>query len=374
MKGMPLPHLRAPTGFALLVTVLSSSCGLNNPETPTGPTVSQPTAPLPGTTGSSSGGSTSGTTGSTGGTTGGSSALGAPAIVSPTSGSEVTESRPTLTVHNSTAPAGVAPVYSFQVASDSGFSQIVSQVQDVAEGSNRQTSWRVGAELDSRQYYWRARSQAGSTTSPYSNADFTVKASGSGTGQPAGLIVNDPLTSRSTAGIVNGGQFTSSGWRVTDMSDFIRYEVPSLSSGYVEWENRGLTAQNKASLGYMLFGMWDPSRGPYRENPYRVHLQKLDTQHNKPYIRLRWIANGEEHNVGHNFLDWNPQKTYHWRVEWGPSGGGNEVRVLLDGTAIITRRYDQSYRPKVHYVEFGIAERGESVIDAIYSNVRIGAK
>ena len=369
MKGMPLPHLRAATGgFALLVALAFSGCGLNNPDTPTGPTVAQPTAPLPSTTGSSSSGSTSGTTG-------GSTALGAPAIVSPTPGSEVTESRPTLTVANSTAPAGVAPVYSFQVASDSGFTQVVSQVQDVAEGSTGKTSWRVGTELDSGKYYWRARSQAGSTTSPYSNvADFTLKASGSSTNPPAGLIVNDPLNGGSTAGVVNGGQFTSSGWRVTDMSDFIRYQVPTLSSGYVEWENRGLTPQNKASLGYMLFGMWDPSRGPYRENPFRVHLQKLDTQHNKPYIRLRWIADGEEHNVGHNFLDWNPQRTYLWRIEWGPSGGGNEVQVLLDGTAIITRRYNQSYSPNVHYVEFGIEERGESVIDAIYSNVRIGAK
>lgn len=359
MNGLTFTRPRRAAGAALLVALLSPSCNLNNPQTPTGPTVATPTAPLPPTSGSSGGGSTT---------------LGAPTVVSPAPGAEVTESRPTLTVANSPAPSGATPVYSFQVATDTSFANIVSQVQDVAQGSGGRTSWQVSTELESRQYYWRARAQAGSSTSPYSNsADFTV-ASRPGPGQPAGLIINDPLINRSSVGVVNGGQFTSSGWRVTDLSDFVRYEVPSLSSGYVEWENRGLTSQNRATNGYMLFGMWDPSLGPYRENPFRVHLQKLDTQHNKPYIRLRWIANGEEHNVGHNFLDWNPQRAYRWRIEWGPAGGGNEVQVLLDGAAIITRRYNQSYRPKIHYVELGIEERGESVIDATYSNVRIGSK
>jgi hypothetical protein len=284
----------------------------------------------------------------------------------------VTEGRPTLTLANSTAPSGTTPTYSFQVATDTGFANIVSQRDGVAQGSGGRTSWQVSVDLEAKKHFWRARAAAGSTTSPYSSvADFTVKTS-SGPTAPAGVILSDPLTNGSSTGRVNGGRFISSGWQVTDVRNFIRYEVPPISNGYVEWDNRGLTPTNRDTNGYMLFGMWDPSRGSYRENPFRVHLQKLDTQHNRPHIRLRWIAEGEEHNLGHNFLDWSPQKAYHWRIEWGPSGGANEVRVLLDGAAIMTRRYTQTYRPKVHYVELGIEERGESVLEAIYSNVRIG--
>ena len=162
---------------------------------------------------------------------------------------------------------------------------------------------------------------------------------------------------------------------MTSRGDFIRYVVPTITSGFVEWENVGLQRQNPAPDLYTLFGMWDPSKGPYRENAYRVHIRKLDTQgHNPPYVRLRFISGGEEHNEGYDFLSWNPNQPYRWRVEWGPGGSGNEARVLLDGRVVIRSGYGPVYRPQDHWIEMGVEERAESIVGVVYRNVRIGRR
>ena len=299
----------------------------------------------------------------------------APTPLSPASGGEVGDDRPTLTVGNATASDGSAPTYSFQVAIDSGFNTIAAQTQGVAQNPTGQTSWRVDLVLENRQYFWRARARAGSVDGPYSSVrDFRVSSTASSPPPTAAIVVSDPLTTGHTVGRVAGGRFISQGWQVTSRTDYLRYEVPSISSGFVEWENTGLRTNNPAPDQYMLFGMWDPSSGVYRDNAYRVHLQKLDANHNPPYLRLRWIANGEEHNAGTDIDFWQPGTIYRWRIEWGPGAEGNTVRVFLDGDPVILERYSRTYRPNLHYIELGIAERAESVVGTVYSNVQIGRR
>ena len=185
----------------------------------------------------------------------------------------------------------------------------------------------------------------------------------------------DPLTNGSSVGQVSGGRFTGSGWQVTGRANFIRYVVPTLTSGFVEWENRNLAPSNPARDLFSLMGMWDPSRGDYRENPFRVHVRKLDTNgHNPPYVRLRFISNGDQHDVGFDFLDWVPSRTYRWRLEWGPGGGGNRARVFLDGREIISTGYGPTYRPSQHWIELGIEERAETIVGVIFRNVNIGPR
>lgn len=299
----------------------------------------------------------------------------APTPLSPASGSEVRDDQPTLAVSNATVSDGSVPTYSFQVATDAGFTTLAAQTQGVAQNPSGQTSWRVDLVLENRQYFWRARARAGSVDGAYSPVvDFRVNSTAS-SGQPtASVVVTDPLTNGRTVGRASGGRFISQGWQVTSRTDYLRYEVPSISSGFVEWENTGLRTSNPAPDNYMLFGMWDPLAGVYRDNAYRVHLQKLDTNHNPPYLRLRWIANGEEHNAGADINTWEPGTVYRWRIEWGPGAEGNTVRVFLDDEPVILERYGRAYRPNVHYIELGIAERGESIAGAVYANVRIGRR
>ncbi len=300
----------------------------------------------------------------------------APTIASPEPGSEVTATQPTLTVGNASTQANSSITYTFAVATDSDFAQMVATANGIQQGSNGQTSWKVPEELSPGRYYWRVKARAGLFKSPYSSvADFTVvEAAPTPVPTDGHTEVFDPLTNGMTVGKKRGGRFTPQGWKATDRSDYIRYEVKPVAAGFVEWDNLGLRVNNLANNHFMLFGMWDPSRGDYRVNPFRVHLQKLDTRHLPPYIRLRWISDREEHDEGYNFQNWDPEKTYHWRIEWGPGEGSNVARVLLNGQVIIRQPYYRVYKPEVWWVELGVAERHETVVGAIFANLQIGRR
>jgi hypothetical protein len=295
----------------------------------------------------------------------------APGIVAPNSPSPIGDTQPTLTVTNASVSTGAIPTYSFQVATDQGFTSVVVQTSGVAQGSG-QTAWEVSQALSSGAYFWRARAEAGGTAGPYSGvAQFGILAAGSGPGET--VVVFDDLTDGSTlATDREGGTFTAQGWRVDNNSDFLRYEVPAIDNGYVQWQNVGLTPRGANDASHMLFGMWDPSAGAFRQNPFRVHLQKLwQNPHNPPFIRFRWISQGREEEAGFNFTNWDPGKAYTWRVDWGPSEGAFTARTILDGIEIMTIRYSRPYQPSTHFIELGIQERHESVIDAIYRNLVI---
>jgi hypothetical protein len=254
---------------------------------------------------------------------------------------------------------------------------VAAEITGHPEGAGFETSWRVTTALSNGRYYWRARAASALGPGPYSPiSDFFIGGSTSPSPSPPSPgEIFDPLTNGRSVGQVNGGRFNAAGWQVTNRGDFIRYVVPTITSGFVEWENLGLSRTNPAPDLYTLFGMWDPSKGPYRENPYRVHVRKLDTQgHNPPYVRLRWISGGQEYNEGFDFLAWNPGRAYRWRVEWGPGGGGNEARVLLDGLVVIRARYGPAYQPAEHWIEMGIEERAESIVGVVFRNVSIGRR
>jgi hypothetical protein len=297
----------------------------------------------------------------------------APAHVSPAAGATVDSRNPTLTVSN-VSVSSAAPTYHFQVASDSAFTTLVAEGRGIPQGAS-QTSWQVTTLLENDSYFWRARAEAGGTSGPFSQAsEFRVNAPGFGSDTPIdGLLVYDPLTNGTTVGVRGGGEFTPTGWQVETRSDYIRYAVPTLEAGFVEWNNSNMEDEVPEKQ-WMLFGMWDPSAGGYRENPYRVNLQKLDAGHNSPYFRVRWISNGEQYDFGNDFEEWDLFKTYTLRVEWGPGMGSQIVKVYLDGVEQFSQTYVNIYRPATHWIELGIQERKESIIGVIYSNVKIGVK
>jgi len=297
----------------------------------------------------------------------------APAIVSPAAGATVDSRNPTLTVSNVGGGSG-APTYNFQVANDSAFASLVVEGRGIAQGAS-QTSWQVTTPLENASYFWRVRAEAGSTSGPFSQgAEFSVNAAGFGSDTPInGLLVYDPLTNGMTVGVRGGGEFTPEGWKVKSRSDYIRYGVPTLEAGFVEWDNVGMEDE-VIEKQWMLFGMWDPTRGGYRENDFRVNLQKLDSGHNSPYFRVRWITDGEQYDFGNDFEEWDLFKTYTIRVEWGPGIGSQIVKVYLDGVEQFAQTYDNIYRPATHWIELGVQERKESIVGITYSNLKIGVR
>ena len=308
-----------------------------------------------------------------GGSTSSSVTISAPSIVGPNSSTPTGDTQPTLTVNNASASGGSTPTYTFQVATDSGFANIVVQQSGLSQGSG-QTSWQVSQALANGAYFWRARADVSGTAGPFSaGANLVIAGVGGGAGET--LVVYDSLTDgpgATQATNRSGGSFTDQGWRVNNNGNYLRYSVPTIVNGYVEWQNTGLTPRGANAASHMMFGMWDPTAGDYRENRFRVHVQKLwSNPHNPPFMRLRWISQGRLADAGYGFTGWDPGQTYTFRVDWGPSAGSNTARVFLDGLEIMQVRYNRPYEPNTHFIELGISERGESVIDAVYSNFAV---
>ena len=314
-----------------------------------------------------------------------SGSLSAPIPQSPATGATVSGNDVTLTVANASGGTG-DPTYRFEVASDSAFTSQLAAEEGIGQGSGS-TSWRVpvplrGGPVDETgmaTYYWRARASATGETSSWSQtANLRVQ---EGlflpSPSPSGLIVADPLTNGTSVGEGEGGEWRPQGWMATNAATYIRYEIPTLRSGYVQFDVTNLREPNPHSDKRMLLIMWDPTKGDYTRNPFRVHIQKMDDQTvTYDHLRLRWISRGQERNIGHSFTDWDPQQTYRFRLEWGDFPGIDTqwVRVLMDGDEIMTRNYDFPYAPATHWVELGGAPRNETLEQAIFSNVLIGTR
>src|SRR5262245_8214203 len=86
-----------------------------------------------------------------------------PTPMSPAAGASVrfADQPVTLTVRNAATSGTTALTYTFQVASDSAFAGIVTQKENVTEGSG-QTSITLDRLTGGRTYFWRVRANSGS--------------------------------------------------------------------------------------------------------------------------------------------------------------------------------------------------------------------
>jgi hypothetical protein len=345
----------------LCIVALFISCG--DSRTPTSPTG---TAAAP---------TSSGTTAKSAGPAAENTVLTAPTLQEPAAGEAVQDIQPELVIGNATGGSGVR-TYTFDLALDSAFLQMALTETGVKEGLGGVTKWRVSEPLQSdTKYYWRVRASTPSGAGPYSSvSEFRVRESYLNP-ESGGIVVFDPLTNGSSAGQVMGGRFVDGGWQPQSNSDCIRYQVPTLEQGRIEFTTTNLSTPNPVPGKRILISMWDPTKGEYTTNPFRMHLQKLDESTAKfDDVRLRWISRGEEYNTGISFFDFEPELVYEWRIEWGDFPGINSqhVKVFLDGIEILNRNYAEPYHPKTHWIELGQCQREETLEGAIYSNVRIG--
>ena len=167
-------------GFALGFVVLFGACTLEEEPSPTS---SSPTE-----VGSSEGQPTLATAPSTV----------PPAIVSPESGEEVSSQSPLLTVKNATTDG--EPTYTFQVASDRGFNDIVARAEGIPEGSDGQTSWQIQKKLSAQKHFWRVYADLGTIRLTSMIANFIVprnrNRSSAATGTPSSPMPS-PMVARS---------------------------------------------------------------------------------------------------------------------------------------------------------------------------------
>ncbi|MFQ5792132.1 MAG: hypothetical protein ACE5JI_16805 [Acidobacteriota bacterium] len=328
---------------ALVVAALTAGCGGGGSSSPSGPSIT----------------------------------ISAPTPVSPAAGTVVTSDQPTLTVSNASVSNGSTPTYTFQVATEGGFQSIAAQGSGIAQGADGQTSWQVTAPLEDGRHFWRVRARAANTDGPFSaSVEFTVTALGSG--KPGEeVLLFDPLTDGTSLGDVGGGEFTEEGWKVIASSNFIVYDMPTIETGFLEFDITGVDIRNPTRNARHLFFMWDPSLGSdMTRNRFRVSLQKLDGRSsiNDRWLRLRFISQGKQTDASSTFRGWIPDRTYHIRLEWGREGNVNVCRLFIDDRELMFFQYPKPYIPAIHRIELGAAGRAETPENAVYANVVIGRR
>jgi hypothetical protein len=92
----------------------------------------------------------------------------APIISSPVDNGVVSSLTPAFTVLNATDPDSPSLTYNFDLALDSGFTQIVSSITGIAEGTGT-TSWQIPVTLNENMtYYWRSQADDWIIEGPWS--------------------------------------------------------------------------------------------------------------------------------------------------------------------------------------------------------------
>jgi hypothetical protein len=137
--------------IALAAVVALGACEAAKSSNPTAPTVA---GPIPGV------------------------AITAPKPLEPHAGETLTFSSepPTLLIENA-GSSGVRTIWlQLEVSTDSGFSQVVHQADQITPGENGRTTYRLPEPLGAGfTYYWRSRASDGANTGPYSaTSSFNV--------------------------------------------------------------------------------------------------------------------------------------------------------------------------------------------------------
>src|SRR5436309_606789 len=96
--------------------------------------------------------------------------ISSPKMLEPTPGIKISvEKQPVTLLIENAGSNGPRPLsYSFDIATDTGFSNLVFSRDSIAQGDGGRTSLRMTDTLATgRTYYWRVRAQDGANTAPY---------------------------------------------------------------------------------------------------------------------------------------------------------------------------------------------------------------
>ena len=210
-----------------------------------------------------------------------------------------------------------------------------------------------------------------------------ISIAGMAVAEAYGLVVNDPLTGGTTVGIRSGGAFVSGGWKMNAQSDYIQYNVQTITYGKLEFDVRGLASQDPnykdgdGELWVMYdgsFGNSDKNQGDFDANPYKAHMRKYGTQcarwnHDdamKSAMALGDIQHGKSLYTAR--LPWDVNHTYHFLVTWKL---GAQFDFYLDGSLLVTLSQPGTYSPTLHRIRIGSSPRACGIVGATYSNVKI---
>ena len=317
--------------------------------------------------------------------------LAAPVPVSPRGGVEIAGVRPKLTVTNSVATGDPGTVtYRFEISSSNTFpaDSRTLTINNVAQGPATTSADVVSDLIPATIYYWRAQATNGTVTSSFSATEsLKTEVRGYRNGQ----ILFDPLTNGQTiADERHGGQFVlgpNGGWRSTSGFDSLDYNIPPCPNCQVEFDatnfNSTTPGQTHIEPKWVSMGSAENFNdfNAFRDDPWKMHLEiRSDVPGAVKLIWRRGCNTSDECDNTDNPkipITWSASKVYHFTLAWG--GGSMSVNICeYNGTSCVATMYTGSgtgpYAPPNHRVELGTRPRGESLIGAIYRNVRINPR
>jgi len=311
-----------------------------------------------------------------------SATISAPALKGPVGGTQLDTLRPTLEVTNAvTTGTPGAVTYRFEASELDTFpaGSRTFTAESVAQGSGT-TSVVVGPSdlAPNLTYFWRSRATNGTVTSDWSKMEtFKTK----NAGFRSGTTVYDPLTEGQSVGSVRGGRFVQGqGWQASGLSDGIDYDIPTCASCRVEFDvtNFGKAEGAPFSKDVKWISMGDATAfgnfDVFRNHPWKMHLEQR-SDGDGTGMKLIW-RNGDAgdgdpgDHTGRNdsTVNWNGGSVFHFVVEWTPS----HYSVSVDGRVWFEGGLARPFAPPNHRVSLGCYPRDETMIGAIWRNVRIG--
>ena len=296
----------------------------------------------------------------------------APGVVSPTGNAKMSTTVVVLTA------AAATP----QFATDATF-QYRFQVFNAANVMIDQAlvsslTWQVTAELPgSVVHTWRVRAENASGVGPWSTNGSFISA------DP--FLINDPLTNGTTVGSKVGGHFTSKGWESDSLVDEIEYDMSRFNGGKacsnctLEFDVTNFGKQEGLPFGadvkWINMGdatVWNDFQA-YRDHPWKMHIEERADSPNG--IKLIWRAGKTNDENDHTMKtedgpNFSGGQVFHFKITW--DGGG--FIFSINGQVIFQSAWangPRSYNPPNHRISLGCYPRGETMVNAIWSNVTL---
>jgi hypothetical protein len=298
---------------------------------------------------------------------------GTPGVVSPTDGAEVADP---ITLTGSTTKGTFVDTplsYRFQVLS--GSTVVAESV--VGPTSDSTVTFAPTGLAFNTTYTWRLQATFQGKNASWSG-DGTFKTKGKFND---GRQILDPLTDGSTVGVQRGGRLIpGQGWQSTSLSDGLDYTVQTCTNCRFEFDVVGFGREEGAPYGLDVkwFTMGDggtfPSFDAFRNHPWKMTLeQRAD---DATGVKMIWRNGdaGEDDPGDHTFkgptgISWSSahQPPYHFVFDWTERG----FQILIDGQTILSDGFSEPYAPPNHTLSLGCWPRSETMIGAIWSNVKL---
>lgn len=307
-----------------------------------------------------------------------------PNTVSPTGGTQVTDTIVLTASKGAGKFADVALSYQFQVRSGTTVVYDSGAIGGVGSGSNVTHSPTAQLEPDTI-FTWRVRAVYQGAVGSWSS-DATFKS-------PVGAYIRgseirDPLTIGRTVGTTVGPvQFVKDGLELMSHESRVTYVLPqTLEAGEFSAMVTGFdegSAGDKTKIMSMQEGF-----GDITTNDYRFTIEKRGRSYPTPGAVTFRVINGdagEEDFINDGFrtaVAFSDERWYFWKATWGPTFAALEVREdSPTGRVIYSSREatnGHAYRPQPHVIHLGAPVGRAGPIDAsipgtIYKNIWVSA-